>query len=70
MTKEEKYEAVPIWNRILLTLEEAASYTGIGINRIRRMTLDPNCEFVIYVGERRMIKRKKLDEYLETHYDI
>ena len=70
MTKEEKYEAVPIWNRILLTLDEAASYTGIGINRIRRMTLDPNYEFVIYVGERRMIKRKKLDEYLETHYDI
>lgn len=46
MTTEEKYEAVPIWKRTLLSLEEASAYTGINIIRLREMTLDPHNEAV------------------------
>jgi excisionase family DNA binding protein len=61
-----KQREVPIWERTLLTINEASDYTGIGINRLRRLTSYRNCDLVIWVGNRRMIKRKKLDEYLEN----
>ena len=34
-----KYE-VPIWEKYCLTLDEAAAYFGIGINKLREMTDD------------------------------
>ena len=58
-----KYE-VPIWEKYILTLEEAAAYFGIGINKLREMTDDSTCMFVIFNGTRRLIKRRKLEEYL------
>lgn len=61
---------VPIWEKSNLTLEEAAAYSGIGINKLRKLTNDDKCEFVLWVGTKRLIKRKKLDEYLERHFSI
>lgn len=57
---------VPIWEKSNLTLEEAAAYSGIGINTLRRLTSMTDCDFVLYVGRKRLIKRKKLDQYLES----
>ena len=54
----------------MITLEEAAAYTGIGVKKLRQMTDNPACEFVIWVGSRRMIKRRKMDEYLENSYSV
>ncbi len=65
MTLEEKYDAVPIWKRTLITIDEAAAYTGIGVNRLRNMTAEPDCNFVIWIGGRRMIKRRKFDKYID-----
>lgn len=64
-----KYE-VPIWEKSNLTLEEAAAYFGIGINKLRALTEDEQCTFVIWNGSKRLIKRKKLDEYLDKVYSI
>lgn len=61
---------VPIWEKSNLTLEEAAAYSGIGINKLRKMTDEQNCQFVLWNGTKRLIKRKKLDEYTETAYSI
>ena len=61
---------VPISQKSNLTLEEAASYSGIGINRLRALTNQPNCDFVLWVGTKRLIKRKKLDAYLEKAYSV
>ncbi len=61
---------VPIWEKSNLTLEEAASYSGIGVNKLRKMTDAEDCTFVLWVGTKRLIKRKKLDEYLETRYSV
>lgn len=64
-----KYE-VPIWEKSNLTLEEAAAYSNIGICKLRSMTDDEDCKFVLWVGNKRLIKRKKLDEYIEKAYSI
>lgn len=61
---------VPIWEKSNLTVEEAAAYTGIGINKIREMANGDNCPFVLWVGNKRLIKRRKFDEYVEKQFSI
>ena len=64
------YEDVPIWEKSNLTLEEAAAYSGIGINKLRSLSDNEHCQFVLWVGSKRLIKRRKLDEYTERMYSL
>ena len=57
---------VPIWEKTLLTLEEAAAYTGLGVNKIRELSNARGCPFVVKNGSKRMIKRELFDQYLEA----
>ena len=61
---------VPIWEKTNLTLEEAAAYSGIGINKLREITNNDRCDFVLWVGTKRLIKRKQLDKFTEQCYSI
>ena len=61
---------VPIWEKSNLTLEEAAAYSGIGINKLRKLTESENCQFVLWIGSKRLIKRKRLDEYVDRSYSL
>ena len=61
---------VPIWEKSNLTLEEAAAYSGIGISKIRQMSDREDCEFVLWVGTKRLIKRIKFDEYIDMAYSV
>lgn len=63
-------EKVPVWEKANLSLEEAAAYFGIGINKLRDMTNDENWPFVLWNGNKRLIKRKQLEWFLETAYSI
>ena len=63
-------KTIPIWEKANLTLEEAAAYSGIGINKLRDLTNDERCEFVWWVGNKRLIKRRKFDQYIEQVYSI
>ena len=65
-----KKSEVPIWEKSNLTLEEAAAYFNIGQNKLRELTNEKNCDFVIWVGTKRLIKRLKLEEYLAKAYSI
>lgn len=56
---------IPVWEKINITLEEAAALFGIGINEIRKRTDEPDCNFVLFKGTHRLIKRKKFEEYLD-----
>lgn len=56
---------VPIWEKATLTLEEAAEYSGIGINNLWEISNDEHCGFMLWNGSKRLIKRRKLEEYLE-----
>ena len=64
-----KYE-VPIYEKSNLTLEEAASYFNIGINKLREISDNDKCAFVLWVGNKRLIKRKLLEDYLSKTYSI
>ncbi len=61
---------VPVWEKANLTLEEAAAYSNIGINRLRDISDEQNCPFVLWVGSKRLIKRKQFDAFLEKSYSI
>lgn len=61
---------IPIWEKSNLTLEEAAAYSGIGINKLRKLTESEQCSFVLWNGTKRLIKRRKLDEYMDKMYSI
>lgn len=61
---------VPIWEKSNLSLEEAAAYSGIGVNKLRDITNERDCKFVLWIGNKRLIKRRLLDEYIEKAYSI
>ena len=65
LSKErESIDKVPIHLKMLLTIREAAEYSNIGINKIDAMLRQPNCPFVLYIGTRRLVKRKEFEEYI------
>ena len=61
---------VPIWQKSNLTLEEAAAYSGIGMGKLRELTNARNCVFVLWVGNKRLIKKRLFDQYIEQIYSI
>ena len=63
-------EKIPVWEKANLTLEESAAYFGIGVNKLREMRNAENCAYVLWVGNKRLIKRKLLEKYLASAYSI
>ena len=57
-------KVVPIWEKSNLTLEEAAAYSGIGMGKLRELTNEKNCNFVLWVGSKRLIKKRLFDRYI------
>ena len=55
---------VPIAEKYNLTIDEAAAYFNIGTERIRCIA-EENMDLAIMVGAKRLIKRKKMEEYLD-----
>lgn len=56
--------------KLNLTIREAAEYSNIGINRIDEMLKKPNCPFVLYVGSKKLVKRKEFEEYIRKQLVI
>ncbi len=69
MYKRDKYQ-IPIEKKANLTLNEAAAYFNIGKDKLRELSNEPNCRFVLFVGERRLIKRRLFEEYLDGTYSV
>ena len=59
-------KTVPIWEKTNLTIEEAAEYSNIGICKLNELAKDPRCPFVLYVGRKKLIKRKEIEKYLDS----
>lgn len=57
-------DKVPLHQKLTLTIKEAAAYSNIGINKIDSMLRSPNCPFVLYVGTKKLVKRKEFEEYI------
>ena len=65
-----KRNEVPLWRKTLLTLEEAAEYTGLGLQKLRDISDNDECKFVLWNGRKRLFKRVKLEEYLEKVFSL
>lgn len=65
-----KINNIPLWEKLNLTLKEASVYSGIGINKLREISEGDDCDFVIWVGSKRLIKRKEFEKYLNKQYSI
>ena len=61
---EDKISTVPIHLKMTLTAREAAEYSNIGINKIDSMLRTPNCPFVIFVGAKKLVKRKEFEQFI------
>ena len=57
-----------IINKTLLTINEASKYYGIGIHKLRELTDEENCKFVLYIGRRRMLKKSEFDNFIKQTY--
>ena len=62
--------SLPIDRKMLLSIREAAEYSNIGINKIDKMLKQPNCPFVLYVGSKKLVKRKAFEEYIADRVAI
>lgn len=62
-------QQMPYFHKLCLTIEEASKYSGIGINRMRELA-DRRPELCLWNGTKRLIKRAKLEKYLENEYSI
>ena len=69
-TSQKKIAQFPLWERMNLTLEEAAAYTGIGTDKLRELSNRESCDFVLWVGTKRLLKRKQLEEFLIKSFSI
>ena len=61
-----KIERVPIHLKLALTSKEAAEYSNIGINKIDSMLRTPKCPFVLFVGTKKLVKRKEFEQYISS----
>lgn len=70
MPRRKEPVEIPIWEKAIISMEEATAYTGIGARKLRNMTNEPDCDYVIWIGPKKMINRKKLDCFLDTAYSV
>ena len=68
--KREEETNVPIYHKLTLTIREAAAYSNIGVNKINALLKQPDCPFVLYVGTRKLVKRKAFEAYIEENLAI
>ena len=61
---DQNIEKVPIHLKMILTIREAVEYSNIGINKIDSMLRMPNCPFVLFVGSKKLVKRKEFEDYI------
>ncbi len=61
---------IPVWQKANLTIREAAEYSNVGINKINELLKDPSCGFVLYVGKKKLVKRKAFEDFLTQSLEI
>ena len=62
---------IAISEKLNITVEEAAAYSGIGLHKIRELMKEPDCPFVLRVGSKKnLIKRVKFEQFLSSRMFI
>ncbi len=60
----------PIWEKSLLTMQEASIYFNMGYPKLSALTSDDDCEYVVWNGTRRLIKRERFAEFLDSQFSV
>ena len=63
-------QTVPIQCKVALTIKEAAEYSNIGINKLESLLRLPRCPFVLYVGKKKLVKRKEFEKFISDNIEI
>ena len=65
-------QTVPLSQRYALTIQEAARFTHIGEKRLRRLVAEcPEADdFVLYSGNRALLKRERLMAFLDARSSV
>lgn len=62
---------VPLWEKYILTIQEAAEYFHIGEKKLRKLVEERvDADFIIMNGNRAMIKRKLFEKYLDESASV
>ena len=67
--KKQSYN-VPLWVKPNLSIKEASAYSRIPTSKLYEITERQDCPFVLWIGSRRMIKRKAFERYIASQYSI
>ena len=60
-------QSVPLWHKLTLTIQEASELSGIGEKKIRQIVREnPSADYVLMNGTKYLIKRKQLEELIES----
>lgn len=70
--KDNTNDKVPLWEKYVLTREEAIEYFNIGEKKMRKLIQDhiDDNTFVISNGKKTLILRKKFEEFLDNTSSI
>lgn len=72
MTNQGRKE-IPVWEKYLLSIDEAAAYFGIGEKRIRALVSihrDSPTTFAVEVGNHIFINKKKFEAFIDMSTTI
>lgn len=65
MSKEtQTTNSVPLWVKTTLSIAEATAYSGISRDMLYELTNKENCPFVLWLGNKRRIKRVAFDQFI------
>lgn len=65
--KEKDRKTVPIWEKYMLTVDEAVQYFGIGEKKIRTLiaeNINTDYCFTVQIGNKSLINRQKFENFL------
>ena len=68
--QNQQVTSLPIDRKMLLSIREAAEYSNIGINKIDELLKQPNCPFVLYVGTKKLVRRRAFEAFIEGRVAI
>lgn len=66
----EHNNTIRISEKVLLSIPEASEISNIGVNKISELLRAPRCNFVVYVGRKKLVRRKEFEEYISKHNEI
>ena len=61
---------VAICDKIAWTISETAQMSNIGENKLYELVKNPRCPFVLFVGNKRLIKKKEFVKYISESVEI